>query len=403
MRHVRRHRLVMIAAMVSVALLSVPLNASADQRGVFCDPTTRSSSAYVNVGTHQATDVMNLFISSYLSKCPDHSVGFAPGNDDAAINGLLFRTTIASIMDRPMTDQEQSEVQSDTARGNLAQGQLFTLPMLVDPLAVIYNVSCAGSEPLQLSSSTLGLIFSGAITNWGDTTIQADNPNNSNLKSCLVPIRVAHDVGTTSLVFKDYLGKRNPHWRTFAEPQFLSTWPGVAHVACSASGGANMVACVGAQPGTIGYAEYRYVQGSGVAVVQVDNPAHQFSAPSLSGCTSAADNNPTVPKTDLGSWSQASLTDSASGYPLCFFLYDLTWQAPFTTAPDRYSTPVWRNNWDFTHCWLGVPSTQNPSVTCTPNPQTLLPGIGYASLPASVVTEEQTSLDNLGGYSAAGP
>lgn len=252
-------------------------------------------------------------------------------NDEVGINDALNSTDTAygfAGLDRSLT---ASEYGSYTAPGAFGGG-VEQFPIFIDPVVVTYNLDAPGCQVsrVDLRSQVLSLIFMGQITTWNNQLILQDN---SGLQGCNLPILVAHDIGITSAVLKDYLSKRNPQWAAYKQPQLSDAWPGTSPVSCTANGSRAMALCVAGQPGMIGYGYYRFITGAGLPIAGLDNasgtsstdpskPGVGFQAAPLdptTGCTAVAQNSPTVPPTTSADWSNASLTDPVAGYPLCAF------------------------------------------------------------------------------------
>jgi ABC-type phosphate transport system substrate-binding protein len=191
---------------------------------------------------------------------------------------------------------------------------------------VTYDLNGCQVGNLTLRSQVLSLILMGKITSWNDPLLRQDNPG---LASCNLPILVAHDIGVTSSILKDYLSKRNSQWTAYRAPQLSQAWPGSSPVSCTANGTRPMALCVAGRPGTLGYGFYRDIVDAGLPIAQVDGPAGAWDNKNsiLDGCTAAAGDknapNPfaLMPPTASGDWGNTSLTDTAQpgAYPICSF------------------------------------------------------------------------------------
>ena len=255
---------------------------------------------------------------SFIGSNNDHAIAEALGNPETmyAFAGL----------DRSLTADEYASYGAVTSTQNLG---VQHFPVLIEPLVVSYNLTgCGNVGQVNLRSAVLSGIFTGAINRWSDPTIAVDNPN---LRNCNLPILVAHDIGTPSMVLKDYMSKKVGLWNAYKQPQTENVWPGTATVSCTANGSKAMALCVTGQPGMIGYGYYRDMVGAGLPVAGLEAGAATsqasgvdfMSAPldASKGCSNAAVNNPTIPQTTSSDWSSASLTDMPLTYPLCSFEY----------------------------------------------------------------------------------
>jgi phosphate transport system substrate-binding protein len=246
--------------------------------------------------------------------------------------------------------------------------------VLIEPIVVSYNLNATGctNTNVKLRGAVLSAIFTGAVTSWSSPVITTDNPG---LKSCNLPILVAHDIGYTSVVLKDYMSKTVSLWNAYKQPQLASAWPGTAPVSCTANGSTAMALCVAGQPGTIGYGYYRDMVGAGLQFAALEaataapgTPVDFMASPldTATGCTAAAVNNPTIPTTTSSDWSNTSLTDMPLAYPLCAFDY--------IVAPSRCHFTA---GFGALRAFFGAILTEHV--------QEELPAQGFAALPAHVI------------------
>jgi ABC-type phosphate transport system substrate-binding protein len=311
------------------------------------------------------------------------NVSFYASTDSVALAALIGATAGPYTyigMDRALTSSEWSQASASQANGSSLQ----QFPIYLDPLVVTYNIGSCSISPVQLGSSTLSSIFNGTFTNWNQVP---------GMTSCNLPILVAHDIDTASFIFKDYLSKRNPTWHAYKQPQLATSWPGNATVACTANGSEAMAMCVLGRPGMIGYGFYGAIHAAGLPVAQVDSAAGFYTGPVQAGCTAAADGppnpaqpgtltgqpNPVVPSSTQADWSNASLSDSAWGYPICAF--------NFITLPSHLCQNNVYHDPQVTKAFLeGV---------LTDYTQKILVAHGFAALPTSVMNLEASGISSI--------
>jgi ABC-type phosphate transport system substrate-binding protein len=231
-------------------------------------------------------------------------------------------------LDRSLTTTEYENYTAPGAFG----GGVEQFPLFIEPVVVTYNLDAPGCQTsrVNLRSQVLSLIFMGQISTWNNNLIVQDN---GGLSGCNLPILIAHDIGITSSIFKDYLSKRNPQWAAYKQPQLADAWPSQSPVSCTANGSRAMALCVAGQPGMIGYGYYRFITQAQLPVAGVDNTSGTSGSATASpgvgfqsapfdkdtGCSAVAANSPVVPASTNSDWSTASLTDPATGYPICAF------------------------------------------------------------------------------------
>ncbi|HXA27546.1 MAG TPA: substrate-binding domain-containing protein [Candidatus Angelobacter sp.] len=283
--------------------------------------------------------------------------------------------------DRSLSSTEQAKYKPAT-------GTISQIPVSLEPVVVTYNLNAQGCNvgSLNLRSQVLSAIMLGQVTRWNDKLITADNLG---LASCNLPILVAHDIGTTSSIVKDYMSKRVPAWAPYRQPELADSWPGGAPVACTSNGSRPMALCVSGKPGMIGYGFYRDIVPVGLPVAAVDGPTGFWSGASpaavLDGCTAAAGTdtaaNPVVPAQTSSDWSNASLTDTAlpSSYPICSF--------DFVVAATTCTDPHVLTSYQALVAFLDAALSQYAQVQ--------LPDAGFAKLPGSIVSLSQTGTTAL--------
>jgi ABC-type phosphate transport system substrate-binding protein len=281
--------------------------------------------------------------------------------------------------DRALSSTEQAKYKPATST-------ISQIPVAVEPVVVTYNLEGCSAGTLQLRSQVLSAILLGKVTRWNDPLITADN---GGLTSCNLPILVAHDIGTTSSIVKDYLSKRVPAWAPYRQPELEDSWPGGAPVACISNGSRPMSLCVSGKPGMIGYGFYRDIVPTGLPVADVDNPtgfwAGSTPASVLDGCTAAAGSdtaaNPVIPAQTNGDWSNASITDTAlpGSYPICTF--------DFTVAASPCNDPHVLTSYQSLIAFL--------DAALSTYAQRDLPKSGFAKLPGSITSLSQTGTNAL--------
>jgi len=287
--------------------------------------------------------------------------------------------------DRPLSSTEQAKYKPATST-------ISQIPVALEPVVVTYNLNAQNCNvgTLQLRSQVLSAILLGQVTRWNDSLITADNGGpQGQLAKCNLPILVAHDIGTTSAIIKDYLSKRIPAWAPYRQAELADSWPGGAPVACTSNGSRPMALCVSGKPGMIGYGFYRDIAPAGLPVADVDNPTGFWSGTSpasvLDGCTAAAGtdtvSNPSVPASASGDWSNASITDTAlpGSYPICTFDFVVT----ATTCRDPHVLTSYQSLVAFLDSALSDYAQRD------------LPGSGFAKLPGSITTLSQTGTNAL--------
>lgn len=349
--------------------------AGADDLGPFCDPRNPPYDIDGQGTTSHLALTYNLWLPSYTTLCPDAlgAVSYAGTSDAFASSAMLKREGQFYGRDIPLTPGEQALIEYDLDFSGLQNRSAHVqhLPVFVSALAVAYNLDCAATS-VRIPGEVLAGMFAGTIPKWNDPLLVRSNPA---LATCDRDVRLAvraEEAGSTT-VFKDYLAKRLPLFRPYTQPQLNTSWPPAANVVCEGAGDAGVAGCVASRRGTIGYVALKVAVNQGLTLAQVDNAAGQFSAPSLPGCSTAA-NASALPPSTQGDWSNVSLTNPTSGYALCSLSFVLVWDSygqayqPINTNP-----PQVRNVRDYL------------TVVLSDSVQAKLPTYGVAALPARVL------------------
>ncbi|MEY2756101.1 MAG: hypothetical protein RJB65_2459 [Actinomycetota bacterium] len=174
----------------------------------------------------------------------------------------------------------------------LAAGRPYAyLPIVAGGTAFMYHLDVGGSRvtDLRLSPTTLAKIFTGAITNWNDPAIAADN-NGRVLPSLPVKVVIRSDGSGTSAQFTAYMASQTPtEWNAFCSRAGLGSTcpatslypnpPGLNFASQQFSDGvANFVAAP-YNNGSITYVEYGYAKERNYPVASIKNAAGSYAQP----------------------------------------------------------------------------------------------------------------------------
>ncbi|OLB71836.1 phosphate ABC transporter substrate-binding protein PstS [archaeon 13_2_20CM_2_52_21] len=255
----------------------------------------------------------------------------------------------------------------------------LTIPETIGAVTLAYNIPGVPTG-LNLNENLTAEIFNGAITYWDNASITGIN-NRLSLPHNLITTVHRSDSSGTTFIFEGYLLKSS-FW-PFA-PQSKS-WPSGARGASLAGAQNNGVATdVLTTPNSIGYVEVAYALQNNMNVAYVQNQARSsYIKPTLANITAAV-NSADVSSlpTGLQDWSAVSLIlqPGANSYPIVSFTYIIVYQQlnvrPLMTL-DKAKALV-----DF--IWYMVHEGQSAGVS-----------LNYATLPASIVTIDETSIKSI--------
>ena len=185
--------------------------------------------------------------------------------------------------------------ESDALR---AKGKSYTYtPIVAGGTSLMYNLRSASGQAittLRLSSATVTGIFTGAITNWSDQALRAENPGVSLPNQRIIPV-VRSDGSGTSAQFSAYMSKmEQAKWCAFARSQnigcgYTSNYPQFnGSVAQSGSDGvANYVHSESTGKGAITYVEAAYALQRGRPVAFLRNASGNYTLPTSRNVSTA--------------------------------------------------------------------------------------------------------------------
>jgi phosphate transport system substrate-binding protein len=180
----------------------------------------------------------------------------------AGIDAVTKNTTDFGITDVPLT------------YATVAKLGIKQIPLAASGVAVITNLSEAGTETMKLDGRLLIAIYKGEITSWDDPKIAAINRDLKLPKLKITPIWRADGSGQ-SFVLSSYLGRSDSSWRR-SNPSTLhlkfDTGRGV-------KGGKEMIEAVASTKGAIGYDTLAGAIKSGLRISAIQNASKQYVVP----------------------------------------------------------------------------------------------------------------------------
>jgi phosphate transport system substrate-binding protein len=175
--------------------------------------------------------------------------------------------------DSPFKDSELAK-----AKG----GPVLYFPILLSPIAVVYNVE--GADKLQLSAPTIAKIFQREITKWNDKAIAAENPGAKLPDAAIVVAHRADGSGTTQN-FSEYLaGAAKGVWKL--KSGSTVEWPADTQ---AGQGSAGVAQIVKSTKGAIGYVDLSDAKATGLKYASVKNRGGKFVEPTTAAASAAGD------------------------------------------------------------------------------------------------------------------
>lgn len=320
-----------------------------------------SSGSLTAQGSTAQKNAMDEWIKTYQGQCSNAKIDYQATGSGAGIQAFISGTADFAGSDSALKEDEQT--QADAKCGG---GAALHLPMVIGPIAVVYNLE--GVDGLQLDASTLAKIFGGKITKWDDPAIAALNSGAKLPATTIQSVHRSDESGTTDN-FTKYLSKTAEADWTFGNAK---AWKAPGGTGAAKSDG--VASQVKSTPGTISYVELSFAENSELQQAKVKNGAGEFVE--LTG-ESAGKAIEGAKVTGTGSDLKMEIdyaTSTAGAYPIVLITYEITCSKGSAKAADIKA-------------FL--------SYTASTGGQSALAELGYAPLPESVRAKVEASVASI--------
>ena len=215
-------------------------------------------------GSSAQKNAMDEWIKTYQGQCADAKIGYESTGSGAGIQAFIAGTADFVGSDSALKEDEQPQ-----ANAKCPGGQALNLPMVVGPIAVVYNLE--GVEGLQLSAPTIAKIFSGKVKKWNDPAIAAENSGAKLPDTAIQAVHRSDESGTTDN-FTKYLSKTAE-----ADWQFgnAKAWKAPGGTGANKSDG--VASLVKSTAGTISYVELSFAENSDLQKAKIKNGAGEYT------------------------------------------------------------------------------------------------------------------------------
>jgi len=307
-------------------------------------------------------------IAAYNAECGDKAtIEYNPTGSGAGIksfyNGLVDFAGSDSAL---KTEEKDGVVESDKAAERCGGNPAWNLPMVVGPIAFAYNVD--GVDTLVLNAEVLAEIFNGTIKTWDDEKIAALNSGVTLPKEPITVFFRSDESGTTENATKFLSQAGNGAWKD--EP--AKAWTGTGEGKNKSSGVAEGVT---GTRNSISYMEWSYARDNNLKVAQLDSGNGAVELTGEAVATAVADAEVKGEGNDLSLGLKYS--DNAAGaYPALLVTYEIVCSKGL--AADK--TAIVKD-------FLGYFASEST--------QQSLEELGYAPLPAELLTKVKTAVDAI--------
>ncbi|MEV6297919.1 phosphate ABC transporter substrate-binding protein PstS [Actinoplanes sp. NPDC051861] len=309
-------------------------------------------------GSTAQKNAMDEWIKAYQGQCADAKIDYQGTGSGAGIEAFIAGTADFAGSDSALKEEEVAQ-----ADAKCPGGKALNLPMVIGPIAVVYNVQ--GVDGLQLSSSTIAKIFSGKITKWNDPAIAGENSGATLPAATIETVHRSDESGTTDN-FTKYLSKTAEADWTFGNAK---AWKAPGGTGAAKSDG--VATKVKSTPNTISYVELSFAENSDLQKAKIKNGAGEYTE--LTGESAGKTfENATVKGTDGDLALELDYaTTTAGAYPIVLVTYEIACSKGSAKAKEI------QGFLKYTSSTAG---------------QTALAELGYAPLPEALRAKVETSV-----------
>lgn len=303
-------------------------------------------------GSTAQANAMDTWRKAYQQACSGANLNYNGNGSGAGVEQFIQGSTAFAGSDSALKPEEKPK-----AGKRCKSGEAVDLPMVVGPIAVVYNLE--GVDNLQLSPKTIAGIFAGKIKKWDDPAVKKDNPDAKLPSTAISTIHRADESGTSDNFTK---------FMKSTAPEVWSYEPGKKWVAPGgqgAKGSDGVAAAVKQGAGSIAYVEYSFAQNGQLSTAKVANGSKKFVELSPDSASKAVEAAKVAGKGPDLSLEIDYNTKASGAYPIVLTTYEIT-------------------------CTKGLPADQAKlvksflSYTSSDNGQNGLTKLGYAPLPKSI-------------------
>ncbi|GAA3241166.1 phosphate ABC transporter substrate-binding protein PstS [Actinocorallia longicatena] len=363
-------RLSALGGVVLASALALSACGSDDNGGTTAAPAGGDANcvkATVNAaGSSAQKNAVEAWTNGYSATCDGAVLNYNPAGSGAGIQAFTQKQAAFAGSDSALKPEEV-----DPAKARCGGNTPLNLPMVVGPVGVVYNVK--GVSDLQLSPKTLALIFTGKVKTWNAPEIAAENKGATLPSTAIKPVYRSDESGTTDN-FTKYLGVTAKDQWSY---EHAKVWPSAIAGAGQGAAKSDGVSTVVKQTdGSISYVELSYVTNNQLSAVKVQNGNGEYVAVSpeaasktIEGAAVKGTGNDLALDIDYA-------TKTPGAYPIVLVTYEIA-------------------------CEKGLEGDQAKFVksfltyTASDAGQAELVKIGYAPIPASLITKVRASVAAL--------
>ncbi|CUU58443.1 phosphate transport system substrate-binding protein [Parafrankia irregularis] len=362
-----------VAGLAAAALLSLAACGSDDNSepdttgaapssGATTSPIDCATGSITGGGSSAQKNAMDEWVKAYQDECSGATINYQSSSSGTGRQQFIDKQVAFAGSDSALKDDQKTK-----ADARCTGGAAVDIPMVVGPIAVIYNLD--GVKDLQLKPATVAKIFSGAITKWNDPAIAADNSGASLPDAPIQSVHRSDSSGTTDNFTKFLKGAASADW-TF---EGGSDWK--APGGQGAKGSDGVTSTVKSTANAVGYVELSYAENAGLSTAKIGNAADEFVAVSTDGASLGISTAKVADGDDLKlTFDYATATKGA--YPIYLASYEIV----CTTGNDAAAAPLLKSFLTY---------------TASEDGQAAIADLGYAPLPDSIATKVRAVIEKI--------
>jgi phosphate transport system substrate-binding protein len=301
------------------------------------------------------------WIKDYQGQCSGAKIGYTGSGSGAGVQSFTAGTADFAGSDSALKPEEHT-----AADPKCPGGVAMDLPMVVGPIAVVYNLD--GVKNLQLDGPTLAKIFSGEITKWNDPAIAGQNSGATLPSSTIQTVHRSDSSGTTDN-FTKYLTKAGGSDWTFDHDK---TWKASGGVGLKGSDG--VAGKVKSTAGTLAYVELSFAQNSSLSMAKIKNGAGEYTELTGESAGKTIEGAKVTGAAPDLTMDIDYATTTAGAYPIVLVTYEIACSKGSAKAADIKAFLTY---------------------TSSTGGQSVLSDLGYAPLPESVRTKVAASVAGI--------
>jgi phosphate transport system substrate-binding protein len=269
--------------------------------------------------------------TDYRTVAPDVGITIAATGSTAGTKAAMTRRANIGASDAYLSDEVAAQ-----------NPDMQDIPLAISAQSINYNLPGLNGGHLRLDGPTLAGIYTGQITQWDDSAIQAMNPGLTLPSKTIIPVRRADGSGDT-FIFTQFLDFSTDSWEDSPGYGTDITWPAVQGEV-TAVGNAGMIKALAGSPYSVGYVGVSYADDltkAGLGTVQIKNQNGKFLLPTAQTVADAAaeldQRTPPYERISL------AFAPGDNSYPLIAYEYALVSK----TQPDAATAKALRDflNW----------------------------------------------------------